>query len=75
LASRARPRSRYAICRNPAFAGTFWWPRFAAEIEFGHATTSIISRVRWIDDPGERSEAIVAKACEIFLLRPLVVEE
>jgi hypothetical protein len=47
----------------------------AAEIEFGHATTSIISHVHWIDGPGERREAIVAKACEILILRPLVVEE
>jgi hypothetical protein len=50
------------LCRS-------WWPRFAAEIEYGHAR-SRIGHVHWIDDPGERRAGIIARACEVFILRP-----
>jgi hypothetical protein len=46
-----------------------WWPRFAAEIEFGHAR-SRIGHVHWVDDPGERRTAILAQACKTFILQP-----
>jgi hypothetical protein len=45
----------------------FWWPRFVAEIEFGHAT-SLISHVHWIDDPGDLRIPILIKACTTFRL-------
>lgn len=52
---------RKLLCR-------LWWPRFAAEIEWGQATTSILGQVHWIDDPGDLRLGIVAQACAAFHL-------
>jgi hypothetical protein len=51
----------------------FWWPRFAAEIEWGHATQGVIGHVHWIDDPGDLRTAILAQACKTFILQPPMI--
>lgn len=47
----------------------FWWPRFAAEITWGHATTSILNHVHWIDDPGDRRIDITIQVCTKYRLQ------
>lgn len=47
-----------------------WWPRFVAELTNRAHIGTQIARVHWIDDPGERREAILATAREVFLLKP-----
>ena len=47
-----------------------WWPRFTAEVvSRAHETRATMECVHWIDDPGERRDAVLDTACEMFLLK------
>ena len=46
-------------------------PRFVAELHSpAFETRTRISRVHWIDDPGDRRAAIIEAACTVFILSP-----
>jgi hypothetical protein len=56
-------RPHKVLCR-------LWWPRFTAEIHRRtFETRAMMEPVYWIDDPGERRDAILDAACEVFLLQ------
>jgi hypothetical protein len=46
-----------------------WWPRFVAELTNTSHTATMIDVVHWIDDPGDRREAIIDAAHEAFMLK------
>jgi hypothetical protein len=47
------------------------WPRVVAELHRpAFETRTRISRVHWIDDPGDRRAAIIEARCTVFILNP-----